>query len=65
MPSHDVKGGVILFRSEQMPIELGQQRPIGLRILLERSDGGLEIARVGQTVRTDWTELGELEVALI
>lgn len=65
VPGDDVEGGVRLFGGEEVACEFAQDGPRGGCILLEVCDRDLEVAGVGQAIRSDGTEIREREVALV
>ena len=65
MPGNDVERSMVLFCCEEMTVEFAYERPLALGVFFERSDRSLEISRVGQAIRSDWTQFRKLEVALV
>lgn len=65
VPGDDVEGCMVLSGSEEVAVEFGQDLVGGAGVFVEGGNGGLEVPRVGQTIRTDGTKLGELEVSLV
>lgn len=56
---------MLLLCSEEVAGKLRQQRPFGIGVFVESSHGDLEVTRVRETVRSNGTEVGEFEVALV
>lgn len=66
MPGDHVERGVNLACRKQGVVELAEQFILGgLLFVVKGSDGGLEIASIGQTVGSNGTQLGQLIVTLV
>lgn len=58
VPGNDVKGSVVLACGKEGVVELAVKPPLGrFFLILERRDRGLEVARIGKTVRTNGAQL--------
>ena len=66
VPGDDVEGCVGLRGGEERPTKLAENGPGRVGVVFgEGSEGGLEVAGVGEAVGADGTEFGEGEVALV
>jgi hypothetical protein len=51
VPGDDIKGSVVLACGKEGVVELAVKPPVSrFFLILERGDGGLEVARIGKTV---------------
>jgi len=65
VPGDDVEGRVRLLGCEEVAVEFGQHVPCRVRVFVKGRHGRLEVPRIGQAVGSNWSELGQLEVALV
>lgn len=66
MPRHNVERCVVLRGNEKRVVELADNAVfLWLRLIVEACNRALEVARIGQTVGANRSELRKLEMALI
>lgn len=65
MPGDNIERGVVLSRGEERVVEFAVKLVLAFLFIVERGNGGLEIACVGQAVRSNGAQLWELVVALV
>ena len=64
MPTHHIEGRMVHLNLKQVAHKLGNHSLITFDVLIS-SDGELEVFGVRQTVRTNWAEVRNLEVAIV
>lgn len=66
VPGDDIKGSMLLRRREKSIIELADHPMLGrLFLVVKCRSGRLEVASVGESVRPDGPQLGQLKVTLV
>ena len=64
MPSDDVERTVVSFVAKELAEELVNDGKLDVTVFVS-GDGSEEVTRIGETISTNWAEIGDFEMSIV